>query len=72
MRESGYVANMSQMIQIAARLHAATFLQLQKNSKKPLFLLNLRESGFVATMSWMIQIAARLLHAATFLQLWKK
>ena len=66
------MANMSQMIQIAARPHAATFLQLRKKFlKNRYFLSNLRESGFVAATSRMIQIAARL-RAATFLQLRKK
>ena len=71
MRESGYVANRSQMIQIAVRPRAATFPQLQKNAEKPLFFALLRESGYVANMSQTIQIAARL-RAANFLQLRKK
>ena len=71
MRESGYVANMSRTIQIAARLRAATFPQLRKKILKDrYFLSNLRESGFVAATSRTIQIAARL-RAATFLQLRK-
>ena len=37
MRESGYVANMSRTIQIAARPRAANFPQLRKISEKPLF-----------------------------------
>ena len=68
MWESGYVAKMSWMIQIAARLCAATFPQLQKNAEKPLFFALLHESGYVANMSWMIQIAVRPC-AATFPQL---
>ena len=70
MQESGYVANMSWMIQIAVRPRAATFPQLWKKSEKPLFFALLRENGYVANMSWMIQIAARP-RAANFPQLWK-
>ena len=47
MQESGYVANLSQMIQIAARPHAATFPQHQKKFLKTVIFCS-RSCGKVA------------------------